>query len=108
MKRTIITVALSLAAFSAATAEEAPSMTCRRLNGAQCTPQQARKLQASVNEAARGSRAALAGVRTSVGSDGMVRCQQANGKGCSAEQLKLVREVSAALDFKLGPGGSSN
>lgn len=106
MKTIVMTVTLSLAAVSGAIAG-APSLTCTLQNGAPCTAQHVKNLEANVRRSATGSRAGLADVkRLSVGSNGTVTCEQTNGKPCTAQQVKMVRDLSANSDLTVKVSGN--
>jgi len=118
MKAIIMTVALSLIAALGVTGQTetgkatAPlTLKCTRPDGGACTAQRVQGLALAVKAAGKGSRPALAGIKTLslASSDGTLQCKQTNGKPCTAGQMRLVREVSAASEVTISlSGGNSN
>jgi hypothetical protein len=97
MKNMMITAALSLMVVSGAIAGE-QSMTCSRQGGAPCTAQHVKQLETAVKAAAKGSRKELANVKSLslASSNGTLKCKQTDGSACTAQQMQMVRDVSAA------------
>ncbi len=105
----MVSALLSLVAVSGAMGKD-PSLTCRGSNGAQCTAQRVKRLEAVVKEASKGPRAALANVKSlSISSGGALDCRQTSGKVCTDQQMQMVREVAASLEMTVTvSGGNSN
>lgn len=109
MKTIITTLGLSLVAAlglmgQAKTA--APTLKCVRQDGGACTAHHLEGLLTSIKAAGQGARPGLAGVNNlSLAPNGTVKCEQKNGQQCTAEQVRLMREVSAASPYSISVVG---
>ena len=110
MKAIMMTVALSLVTALGVMAATPPTLKCTRPGGSACTAYSVQDLTTAVKAAAKGSHPGLAKVKTLslASSDGTLNCKQTNGKPCTAEQMQLVREVSAASEVTIGLSGGNS
>lgn len=80
----------------------APALKCIVHDGGACTAHHLESLLTSIKAAGEGSRPGLAGVSNlSLAPNGTLKCEQKNGQQCTAEQVRLMREVSAASPYTL-------